>query len=175
MTTHPKIVSEEAGHAAGLIWTGRLPRVVRADNSGPETWNGDVQPDLGKGLTPDADGEALAGDLMLCVLLGPLCAGDAGWPPTWKELDLSPWPEATGDLGRLSSLVRWLKKRKRMNEERYDAFVGIALHVADDANFKALHALIADALTRAPFITGKQLRDLLGPKLVASYLDEEAA
>ncbi|MGH2966320.1 MAG: hypothetical protein ACRDMH_13220 [Solirubrobacterales bacterium] len=167
MTPASKIRSHEAGHAAGLIWNGHLPRIVRADHSGPEDYNGAVHPDLGDGIDRD-----LAGDLMLSVLLGGMCEGDGSWPPLWSELDHGrlKFKVATGDALALVRLVEYLD----MDEDGYDAMVGIALHVRDDANFKAIHALIADALDRAPFITGPQLRTLLGPELVASYELETA-
>ena len=145
---------------------GRLPRIVRADNHRADfDYSGKTNPDLGDGIDRD-----LAGDLMLSVLLGPICEGDASWPPLWDDLDRAPFKTATGDALALVRLVEY----PDMDEDGYDGMVGVALHVAD-ASFKAIHALIADGLERAPFITGPQLRHLLGPEVVATFLAEEVA
>ena len=56
------------------------------------------------------------------------------------------------------------------------AHVAIAYHVADDADFKSLQALVARALSRVPVITGTQLRELIGPERCARYeIEQEEA
>ncbi len=160
-----RIAAHEAGHCAGLIFFGHLPKEVRADN--PDTRaasSGQVVLDYGDGLTRD-----MAADWLVAILLGPLCelGRREPWPPAYEDLDPG---SPDSDLAALGRLTRFL----RTSRERYYGHVAIAAHISHDPDFKAVHALVASALCREPVLDARQLRRLLGPRTLATFHLEEA-
>jgi hypothetical protein len=154
VSVDPDVAVHEAGHTGGMLYLGRPPLRVRADHPDLDyNLSGVTEPDLGDGITRE-----MASDLLLAVLLGPIAEGEADWPP--------PWPlevEADAPRSDASQLAR-LAKFMRLDGRQWLAYVAIAYHLADDPAFKALHALITEALHRAPVITGRQLVELIGPE-----------
>jgi hypothetical protein len=159
-----RIAAHEAGHAAGLIFFGRMPRMIRVDN--PDVgarFSGCVELDHGDGVTHD-----LAADWFVAILLGPICepGRQESWPPTFDVLHRE---HLEGDVAQLAVLARYLK----LDRAKYNAHVAIAYHVADTVPFKELHALLADAVCRVPALTGDQLRMLIGREALAEFEIEE--
>jgi hypothetical protein len=150
--------AHEAGHAAGLVFQGRLPVEIRVDRPTYEL-AGRVRIDPGEGLDRDR-----ATDQVVMTLLGPIMEPQADWPPAFPPDSQS----EVNDVRALGLLVGYLK----LTESDWRELVAAAHRVADDPNFKSMHALIANALEHVPVITGEQLRDLIGPERVARYLNQ---
>jgi hypothetical protein len=167
MTADLNAAAHEAGHAAGLIWSGRVPLAAAIGPGAGLDNAGDVTPDLGDdGLT-----KTMGVDLVLTILLGPLCEiTDRGpWPPAFHALDGRAAHRAwSADQSKLALLVGWLK----LDASDYAALVAIAEHLTADPEFKSLHAVIAAGLSRVSKLSGDDLRFLIGPKRVATYLEE---
>jgi hypothetical protein len=99
---------------------------------------------------------------LIASLMGPMAAGEA--PPVWPLN-----PEGSGDERTMAILVKHLG----LDWSGYQLAIGIAAARLDWHAAKAAHALLCQALHRVPVITGDQLRELLGPHLLARLQHEE--
>lgn len=155
--THDRVRSarHEAGHVAGLVLRGRLPRRVTADWPKPGI-AGEMVVDWGdEGCTPDS-----AAAVAISVLLGPIAEGNPSWPPTW------PLEEDTrGDERDLAILLRYLK----VDEANYIALCAEARTLAKTPEFVRLVGLVARALELKDELDAGDLRRLLGPKILHTY------
>jgi hypothetical protein len=168
MRVDARIAAHEAGHAAGLLFFGRLPRIIRADNpANDESASGCVEFDCGDGVT-----RGMATDWFTAILLGPICEPGRTdpWPPPFEAL-LREHPERDiSDLAQLARLARYL----RLDRSGYASLVAIAYHLADTALFKEAHAAVAAELCRVPVLDKRRLLTLLGPKMIAKFELEAA-
>ena len=140
----------EAGHVAALIMSARVPASVSID--WPETEAlGLTSLDFNHdGVNPDS-----APVFIRAILLGPLSAGKAGWPPEWP-LDR----DATDcDTRQLAILANYLE----LDEGGWYSLVRQARFVARSDTFKRLVSLIASALEKVDEMDGEQIKFLLGP------------
>ncbi len=158
-----RIAAHEAGHCAALVFLGRLPKVVRADNP-YGAYSGHLVFDCEDGIDRD-----MASNWIIATLMGPLCelGRETPWPPPFETLDPA---DPEDDVAHLAKLARYL----RLDRPGYYGHVAVAAHIADCADFKGLHALIASALCRVPVLDADQLRRLIGPRTLAKFHLEEA-
>jgi hypothetical protein len=146
MMDHADLISHEAGHAIGLLVNGHGVALVRVDH--------DVYGELGR-CTADFSNSSADLGIVIADMMGPMAAGEP--PPSWP-----PDPDSLlRDERNLAILVDYLE----LDETDYRAAIALAAHLLDDPDVKAAHALLCQALWRAPVITGEQLRELLGPRL----------
>jgi hypothetical protein len=134
-------IAHEAGHVVGFIAAaGMIPREVRVDRPDADAL-GWVRADF---RHHSADYGYLIG-----VLMGPLAEGRViAWPPS---------KDASGDERAAALLVDFLD----LSESDYKAALWIAGHLLEEPETKGMHALVCQALSRVPVITGPQLRELL--------------
>jgi hypothetical protein len=95
---------------------------------------------------------------LVAALMGPMAEGQA--PPAWPPL-----PDLYGhnDEHIAATLVAHLK----LSQADYMATVALAAHQLDDPLVKAAIAQVAHALGQTGVLTGQQVRELLGPNMVA--------
>lgn len=149
-----KTIRHECGHVVGLLLNGHGVAEVRVDH--------DYLGQLGRVTVDFTHSSPDLGYLVAC-LMGPMAAGDA--PPEWP-----PDPKAVGDEHNMAVLVEYLG----VDQDGYQTAIDYARGWLDWHEVKGAIALLAQALTRVPVISGTQLRELLGPRLARLQSEEVA-
>jgi hypothetical protein len=149
-----KTIAHECGHVVGLLLNGHAVSEVRVDH--------DYVGQLGRVVVDFTHSEPDLGYLV-AVLMGPMAAGDP--PPEWPRD-----PKAVGDEHNMAVLVDYLA----VDQDGYQTAIHYARGWLDWHEAKGAMALLGQALSRVPVISGDQLEELLGPRL-ARLQPEEAA
>ena len=150
------IAKHEAGHCAGLIMGGRVPKHVSCD------W-----PEAGAlGLTTldfseDGVSPETAPSFVVSILLGPLAADQPRWPPRWP-LDQDANDRDARQLAILSSHMQ-------LDEDDWDSLVEQARYIASGPVFKRIVSLIASTLVKVDELDGEQIRFLIGVETCRTY------
>jgi hypothetical protein len=163
MTTldRPLTARHEAGHVAGLVFSGRVPLSVTAD------WPEDASHGVTTlDLSAEGSNRDSASDFIVSILLGPMAHAQAGWPPEWPLDENSPDRDTRG----LASLADFLG----LDEAGWYALVKQAHETSRSADFKRLVSLIASALERVDELSGEEIRFLIGPDTCRTYGIEPA-
>ena len=153
MTGLQAVLAHEAGHVIGTLMAGHKIESVRL---------GPTRRDAKVAALTSVDFDTEVTDLfghVVAILMGPMAEGEA--PPSWPPL-----PDIESTLSDQHALCV-LANHLRLTEADYWAAVALAAHCLDDPTVKAAHALIADALGERGELTDRDVRDLLGPDLVA--------
>jgi hypothetical protein len=147
-------LAHEAAHVVGGLLAGHVVKEVRLgatrerpDEAGSTSFDFPASPDV------DLFGHLVA------VLMGPLASGEP--VPPWP---LAPDPYSTDHLG-IARLVNHLG----LGKSDYEAALALAAHHLDDPLVKSAIATVADALGERGVLTDRQVRDALGPHLLAWF------
>ena len=154
--TADKVIAHECGHAIGLLLNGHGVAEVRVDHQ--------LVDELGR-VTVDFSHSQADYGVLIAGLMGPMNGGDL--PPPWP-----PDPDsANRDERNAATLVRHLD----LDRSDYKAACAFAEVWLDWREVKGACALLGQALSRVPVISGRQLEQLLGPDRLARLRAREDA
>ena len=154
MSDRQATLAHEAAHVVGGLLAGHRIETVRigATKERP-TDAGSTTFDFGASGDVDFFGHLIA------VLMGPMATGEP--PPTWPPL---PDPDSSDSMA-IARLVNHLK----LGKSDYASAVALAAHHLDDPFVKAAIANVADALGERGVLDDREVRDALGPSLLAWF------